>query len=72
MATANTLHTAISSAIEQHPHLKRRKLCFETQDGRVVLKGVVSSYYQKQLAQEAIRRVDGVSHIENHLEVSWI
>ncbi len=72
MSTANShLDALISSAIERHPHLKRRNLRFENQDGRVVLRGTVSSYYQKQMAQEALRRVQGVDHIENHLEVNW-
>ena len=65
------LDTLISSTIEQNPHLKRRKLRFENQEGRVVLRGVVSSYYQKQMAQEAVRRLEGVDHIENQLEVNW-
>jgi len=37
-----------------------------------VLRGVVSSYYQKQMAQEAVRRLQGVEGIENHLEVDWL
>lgn len=73
MATAeSTLDSLISSAIERNPHLKRRNLRFETQEGRVVLRGTVSSYYQKQMAQEALRRLKGVDHIENHLEVNWV
>ena len=67
-----TLDSLILSAIEKHPHLKQRKLHFEHQDGRVVLRGIVNSFYQKQLAQEAVRRVDGVDHIENQLEVQWL
>ncbi len=66
------LSKRISSAIEKHPHLTRRKLHFEAREGRVTLRGTVSSYYQKQLAQEALRRVDGVHEIENQLEVTWI
>ncbi len=73
MSTAETtLDSMISKAIQKHPHLKRRNLRFETQEGRVVLRGTVSSYYQKQMAQEALRRVEGVDHIENHLEVNWV
>ena len=37
----------------------------------MVLRGVVSSYYQKQMVQETLRRLDGVGHIENQLEVNW-
>ncbi len=66
------LHSLISSAIEKNPHLRQRKLRFETQEGCVVLRGVVNSYYQKQMAQEAVRRLEGVDQIENHLEVNWL
>jgi osmotically-inducible protein OsmY len=73
MATVeSTLDSLISSAIERSPHLKRRDLRFETHEGRVVLRGTVSSYYQKQMAQETLRRLKGVDHIENHLEVNWV
>jgi osmotically-inducible protein OsmY len=74
MATAHApapLETLISSTISAHPHLKRRKLRVETREGRVILRGVVNSYYHKQLAQEAVRRLQGVATIENHLEVDW-
>jgi osmotically-inducible protein OsmY len=70
-ATENTLESLISAAINKHPHLKQRKLYFETEQGRVVLRGVVNSYYQKQMAQEAVRRLQGVHHVENNLEVNW-
>ena len=36
-----------------------------------MLKGQVNSFFQKQMAQEAIRRVDGVQRIENMLQVNW-
>jgi osmotically-inducible protein OsmY len=32
---------------------------------------MVSSYFQKQMAQEALRHVDGVAEIANELEVCW-
>ena len=72
MATAtNPLERLISKTIETHPHLKLRGVRFETEAGRVVLRGTVSSYYHKQMAQEVVRRLDGVDQVENHLEVNW-
>ena len=44
---------------------------FEAAEGRVVLRGIVKSYFHKQMAQEIVRRVEGVGQIENQLEVSW-
>lgn len=51
------------------PYLSRRKVRLETESGRVTLRGEVDSYFQKQMAQEAIRRLDGVREIQNELEV---
>ncbi|WP_254510924.1 BON domain-containing protein [Anatilimnocola floriformis] len=66
-----TLAERVGSAIETNPYLSGRKLRFEAQEGRVTLNGVVASYFQKQMAQEVIKRVEGVKQIENELEVSW-
>jgi osmotically-inducible protein OsmY len=61
----------VLTALERNPYLTRRNLRFETEQGRVTLRGVVASYFQKQMAQEAIRNVEGVAEIANELEVSW-
>ncbi len=65
-----SLDRLVETAIESSPFVRRRKLRFETHDGRVVLRGRVGTYYQKQMAQEAVRGVAGVLAIENQLEVS--
>ena len=39
---------------------------------KVTLRGVVGTYYQKQMAQEVLRHVDGVFQITNELEVNWL
>lgn len=72
MATMeHSLETLVGSALMQSPYLATKNLRFETHQGRVVLLGKVNSYYQKQMAQETVRRLDGVHHVENHLEVTW-
>jgi osmotically-inducible protein OsmY len=67
---ADGLAEQVSSAIESNPYLLGRKLRFETEAGKVVLQGTVSTYFQKQMAQEALRRIAGVQQIDNRLEVS--
>ena len=62
----------VDAAIQSSPHLARRELRCVVDEGRVVLKGVVRSYFQKQMAQEVVRRVDGVQHVDNELEVTWL
>jgi osmotically-inducible protein OsmY len=59
----------VSSALQRNPYISGRSLFFETTQGRVVLKGTVRSYFQKQMAQEAIRSLDGVHEIQNELQV---
>ena len=56
----------------EQPYVPNRRVSVEAADGRVVLKGNVGSFFQKQMAQEAIRRVDGVELIDNLLEVTWV
>jgi osmotically-inducible protein OsmY len=41
----------------------------ETQ-GTVVLRGVVPSYYMKQIAQEAVSAVPGIAQVHNLLDVA--
>jgi hypothetical protein len=66
-----TLADRVGSAIQTNPYLSGRTLRFEAHEGRVTLNGTVASYFQKQMAQEVIRRVEGVEQIENELEVTW-
>ncbi|HVX64599.1 MAG TPA: BON domain-containing protein [Pirellulales bacterium] len=61
----------VSSVLEQNPHVPHRNLRFEASEGQIVLRGIVRSYYQKQMAQEAVGGIDGVQTIENQLEVNW-
>ena len=65
------LDDRVLNALERNPYLTHRNLRFETQEGRVVLRGVVKTYFQKQMAQESLRNVEGVAEISNELEVSW-
>ena len=74
MSTATAprpLFERIHDALTTNPHVPVDLVRFETEDGRVVLKGNVRSFFQKQMAQEAIRRVDGMQQIDNLLQVNW-
>ncbi len=71
LASDPDLNSLVDAALRQSPYFARRPLRCEAQQGRVVLRGTVGSYYHKQMAQEILRRVDGVDRIENQLEVDW-
>jgi len=64
------LSQRIDSAIASCSHFSPRStFTCSTNGGCVTLQGTVGSFYHKQLAQEVIKTVDGVSQIENQLEV---
>jgi osmotically-inducible protein OsmY len=71
-ATASRpLFERIHDALTTNPHVPSHQVRIEAEDGCVVLKGNVSSFFVKQMAQEAVRRVDGVQRIDNLLQVNW-
>ena len=70
--TQAALFDRISTALDSSPHVPSRRVKVEHERGHIVLKGSVDSFFQKQMAQEALRRIDGVERIENLLEVNWV
>ena len=58
------------SALEANPLLAGRNLRIERRPGGIVLRGMVGSYYHKQIALETLRHVIGSEPIANELEVS--
>ena len=61
----------VDEAIKNTPHVASRDLKCVVHERQVTLRGVVRSYFQKQMAQEAVQAVDGVESIENQLDVSY-
>ncbi len=64
------LEDQVHEAIKKNPYLLRQQLSCEWNDGRVILRGRVESYFQKQMAQETLRHIEGIVSIENYLVVS--
>ena len=69
--TEQRLQERIENALTSNPYIPVKRVRCRTDHGQVTLSGRVSSYFQKQMAQEAVRRLDGVCGIENLLEVKW-
>ncbi len=65
------LHTlpVEASVLTQPPNSELRHIRIVATDETIVLKGKVSSYYAKQLAQESVRSVAEGRRIINLLEV---
>ncbi len=61
----------VQLAVTRSPHLRQRNVVVFADRGCVTLEGVVASYFEKQMAQEALRNIEGINQIDNQLEVSW-
>ena len=61
----------VQGALSRSPYISARDLHIEAREGVVRLEGAVRSFFHKQMAQETIRRLDGVERIENCLQVEW-
>ena len=66
-----TLLDKVQGALSRSPYLSPREVQVEAIEGVVRLQGAVRSFFQKQMAQELIRRLDGVQRVENLLQVNW-
>ena len=71
MQKVENLQLRVEDTLSSNPYLAQQKLRLEADRGRVVLRGVVNSFFQKQMAQEAVRYIEGVEEVENNLEVNW-
>jgi osmotically-inducible protein OsmY len=65
------LHSRVLQALAMQTHLAGKNLRFETRAGRVTIHGKVRSYFLKQMAQETLKGIEGVSQIDNRMTVDW-
>ncbi len=63
------LHQQIANAIVHNPHLNSRRIKVKTSRGKVILCGTAASFFEKQMAQEALRGIKGIKSIRNELKV---
>jgi osmotically-inducible protein OsmY len=72
LAPRPALVDEVHGALRRSPYVSGHEFQVEAREGGVVrLEGAVRSFFHKQMAQELIRRVDGVERIENLLQVKW-
>jgi osmotically-inducible protein OsmY len=55
--------------LRERPFLPRSRVSCQFDAGVLLLRGRLSSYYHKQVAQEAVKGLDGVVDIINEIEV---
>lgn len=69
--SADDLLHRVDLAIKQNPHLSRHQVFCQEEQGIVILHGRVSTFFQKQMAQESLKKLEGVEKVINQLEVDW-
>jgi len=68
----STLFTdLVINAVVHNPHVDLSTMHIETRGENVTIHGTAQTFFEKQMAQEAIRKIDGVKAIDNCLEVVW-
>ncbi len=65
----HNLKELVHNRLAGSPFITSRSLAVDVETNSVTLRGYVPSYYQKQLAQESIRDIEGIEKIQNKLEV---
>ncbi len=60
---------AASECLRSSQHRFLRTIICECDQGTLTLRGKVSSFYRKQLAQEAVARITGAMRVVNEIEV---
>ena len=64
-----TLEQQADSALSRSPYFSSTRVRLAMHKHCAVVEGVVSSYFQKQMAQETLLRLDGIRQIDNRLQV---
>lgn len=68
-STRMTLRQRLSRICVDHPQLVTREIRI-SDDGSVVrIDGVAKSFYEKQMVQELVRKVEGVASVDNRMQV---
>ena len=60
---------AAKRLLESSPYFALRNLSCRCEEGRLVIHGQLASFYEKQLAQEVVARVEGIVQIVNEIQV---
>jgi osmotically-inducible protein OsmY len=66
--TADVVREA-TTRLAENPHLSTARIQCSLRLGTLVLEGHAASYYEKQMAQETVKRLDGVAQVVNQIEV---
>ena len=60
----------VAAFLNSHQQVRPRNLQVRTRFGKLTIDGEVETWFAKQVAQESIRRLEGVNLIDNRLKVA--
>src|SRR5947209_1876441 len=69
-AAARDIAEHAESRLRGNSYLALKNICCKYQDGILTLRGCVSSYYLKQVAQTAVAQIEGVHRVVNEIVVT--
>jgi osmotically-inducible protein OsmY len=68
-ATSFKIAEIAEARLSSSSHSALRHVFCKCDDGVLVLRGRLNSYFHTQLAQETVRRIEGVEQVVNKIEV---
>jgi osmotically-inducible protein OsmY len=68
---AKTIVETARQRLRKQSHLSVQRIWCEFDEGSLILRGQVPSFYHKQLAQVAVAGMKGVAQVVNDIEVVW-
>ena len=68
---APTIAEVAMERLRDSPYKAMRRVSCECKDGVLFLRGRLFSFHEKQMAQEAVARIDGVTQVVNEVEVGY-
>lgn len=66
---APTIAEVAMERLRDSPYKAMRRISCECKHGVLFLRGRLVSFHEKQVAQEAVARIDGVTQVVNEVEV---
>jgi osmotically-inducible protein OsmY len=65
----STIAEVAIERLRNSPYEAMRRVSCECKHGVLILRGRLSSFHEKQMAQETVARIDGVTQVVNEVEV---